>query len=132
LSRARDLPLIFTDPESLEQVLINLLINTAQACDKEDSRATLNVSKGKTWQKRFIIELTDNGCGMDEDMAGRIFEPFLTTKSQALGRGLGLYISRTHIERLGGHIEVRSRPGEGSTFRITLPDVELQAGSKIH
>jgi signal transduction histidine kinase len=127
-----DLPLIFTDPESLEQILINLLINAAQACDKEDSRVTLSVSKGKTWQNRFIIEVTDNGCGMDEDMAGRIFEPFFTTKPQGLGTGLGLYISRTQIERLGGHIEVKSRPGEGSTFRITLPDVELQADSRIH
>jgi signal transduction histidine kinase len=75
--------------------------------------------------------VTDNGCGIDEDITGRIFEAFFTTKPQGLGAGLGLYISRTQVE-LGGHIEVKSRPGEGSTFRITLPDVELQGGSRIH
>lgn len=127
-----DLPLIFTDPESLEQVLINLLINAAHACDKDDSRITLRVSKGKTWQNRFLIEVSDNGCGMDADMMNKIFEPFFTTKPQGLGAGLGLYISRSQIERLGGQIEVESRRGEGSTFRITLPDVDLKADRRIH
>jgi signal transduction histidine kinase len=127
-----DLPLIFTDPESLEQVLINLLVNAAHACDKDDSRVTLSVSKGKAWQNRFLIEVADNGCGMDTDMMNKIFEPFFTTKPQGLGTGLGLYISRSQIERLGGQIEVESRPGEGSTFRITLPDVDLKADSRIH
>ncbi len=127
-----DLPCIFTDPDSLEQVLINLLINAAHACDKEDSRVTLNVSKGKTWQNRFLIEVTDNGCGMDADTMKKIFEPFFTTKPQGLITGLGLYISRSQIERLGGQLEVESRPGEGSTFRVTLPDVELKADRRVH
>lgn len=127
-----DLPLVFTDPASLEQVIVNLVVNAAHACDKEDSRVTLSVSKGKTWQDRFIIEVTDNGCGMDEDLRKKIFEPFFTTKPPGLGMGLGLYMARSLIERIGGHIEVESRPGEGSTFRITMPDVDLQGKNRIH
>lgn len=127
-----DLPLICTDPESLEQVLINLLINAAQACDKEDSSVTLRVSNRKTWQNRFIIEVTDDGCGMEADLMNKIFEPFFTTKPQGLGTGLGLYISRSQIERLGGQIEVESRPGVGSTFRIMLPDVGMKTNSEMH
>ncbi|HOD36932.1 MAG TPA: PAS domain S-box protein [Syntrophales bacterium] len=127
-----DLPHMFTDPDSLEQVLINLLINAVHACDKEDSRVTLTVSKGKTWQNRFLIEVTDNGCGMDADTTKKIFEPFFTTKPQGLGTGLGLYISCNQIERLGGQLEVESRPGEGSTFRVTLPDPDLKADIKLH
>ena len=124
----QDLPRIFTDPESLEQILINLLVNAAQASDKADSRVTLRVIKGKTWQNRFIIEVIDNGCGMDAATIQKIFDPFFTTKPPGLGTGLGLYISHSQIERLGGQIEVESRPGEGSTFRITLPDVDARVG----
>ncbi len=127
-----DLPPVFTDPASLEQVLVNLVVNAAHACDKEDSRVTLRVSRGQTWQNRFIIEVTDNGCGMDEDMRKKIFEPFFTTKPPGLGMGLGLYMARSQIERIGGQIEVESRPGEGSTFRITLPDADLQGARRIH
>jgi len=118
-----DLPKIFTNSKAIEQVLINLLVNAAQAADKEDSRVKLDVSMDKTSQNNLIIEVEDNGCGMDEKTRNRLFDPFFTTKSPAEGTGLGLYISNNLIEALGGRIEVESDPGKGSMFRVILPNV---------
>ncbi len=117
-----ELPRISTDPYIIEQVLINLLINAGQAADKEDSWIKLNVISGEDRQKDLIIEVMDNGMGMDKDTATRIFNPFFTTKPAGEGTGLGLFVCRNLIEELGGHIEVESEPGKGSTFRVILPD----------
>jgi len=119
-----DLTKIFTNSKAIEQVLINLLVNAAQAADKEDSRVKLDVSMDKTSQNNLIIEVEDNGCGMDEKTRNRLFDPFFTTKSPAEGTGLGLYISNNLIEALGGRIEVESEPGKRSMFRVILPNVE--------
>jgi len=123
ISIQEDLPKIFTNSKAIEQVLINLLVNAAQAADKEDSRVKLDVSMDKTSQNNLIIEVEDNGCGMDEKTRNRLFDPFFTTKSLAEGTGLGLYISNNLIEALGGRIEVESEPGKGSMFRVILPNV---------
>ncbi len=117
-----DLPPIQIDPNAIEQVLINLLINAAHALDKEDSWIHLRVipccRHGQL--ERCIIEVADNGTGMDEKVRGNIFDPFFTTKTAPAGTGLGLYISRNLIEKLGGSIAVDSRPGEGTVFRVIL------------
>ena len=69
---------------------------------------------------RLIIEVTDNGCGIDEKIRRNIFEPFFTTKEENKGSGLGLFVSKNLIEELNGHISVESMAGRGSTFRIDL------------
>lgn len=116
-----NLPNISTDPYIIEQVLINLLINAGQAADKEDSFIKLNVALDGNRKENLIIEVLDNGMGMDEDTLDRIFNPFFTTKPSGEGTGLGLYVCRNLIEELGGQIKVDSGPGKGSTFRISLP-----------
>jgi len=113
-----------TDPEAIEQVLINLLINAAQAADKEDSVIRLRVSRGDSWKNRLVMEVTDNGCGMDERTASRIFDPFFTTKEEGCGTGLGLYISKNLVESAGGSISLESESGRGTTFRVIFPDME--------
>ena len=113
-----------TDPEAIEQVLINLLVNAAQAADKEDSRIRLHVYMGDSWKNRLVMEIIDNGCGMDEATVSRIFEPFFTTKEEGCGTGLGLYISKNLIEAAGGSISVESEPGRGTSFRVIFPDLE--------
>lgn len=118
-----DLTKIFTNSKAIEQVLINLLVNAAQAADKEDSRIKIDVFMDKPSQKNLIIEVEDNGCGMDEKTRNRLFDPFFTTKPSAEGTGLGLYISNNLLEALGGRIEVESHPGKGSLFRVILPNV---------
>jgi len=114
-------PKIFTNPEAVEQVLVNILINAVHAADKEDSYVRLNVRLVDTPRDHLMIEVSDNGCGMDEKTMGKIFDPFFTTKAVGIGTGLGLFVSHSSIEGLGGRIEVESKEGAGSMFRIILP-----------
>jgi signal transduction histidine kinase len=116
------LPRINTDPQILEHILINLLINAAQAADKEDSWVRVSVSLGNTWWDHLNIEVSDNGCGMDKETIGKIFDPFFTTKPSGKGTGVGLSVCHTQVESLGGRIEVESEPGKGSTFRVILTE----------
>ena len=115
-----NLPQVYTDSGAIEQVLINLLVNAAQAADKEDSWVRLSVSLNDTWQNHLIIEVRDNGCGMDKKTLGKIFDPFFTTKQPGEGTGLGLSVCHTLIEEIKGRIDAESEPGKGSTFRIIL------------
>ena len=85
----QDLPLILSDPYALQHILINLLINAAQAANKEDSWIKLSVSEGPTRSDHITIEVSDNGCGMDEKTKQHLFDPFFTTKSIGEGTGLG-------------------------------------------
>jgi signal transduction histidine kinase len=117
---AEDLPPISTYPRALEQVLVNLLINAAQAVDGRDSRVVLTAKHVNTRQYRLNIEVSDNGCGMDEKTREKIFEPFFTTRVRENGSGLGLFVSKNLIEEIGGRIKVVSKLGVGSTFRIVL------------
>ena len=116
-----DLPPVVTDAQALKQVLINFLINACQAADKNDSWLKLSAGSGNTWREHTIIEISDNGCGMDEITQQKIFDPFFTTKSEESGTGLGLYICYDLVKGLGGRIEVESELATGSTFRIILP-----------
>lgn len=117
-----DLPEITTDPEAVQQVVLNLLINAAHACDKADSEVTLRVWRESADGRSLSIEVRDNGAGMDETIKKRIFDPFFTTKGSTSGTGLGLYLCYNLLHNLGGRIEVESTPGQGSTFRAILPD----------
>jgi signal transduction histidine kinase len=118
---SENLPLVYTDPKALEQVMVNFLINAAQAADKENSWVKLGVKLGKgIWRDHLIIEVSDNGCGMDIATREKIFDPFFTTKASGKGTGLGLFVSNSLAEALDARIEVESNPGKGSSFRIIL------------
>ena len=121
-----DFPTIFTDPNVLEQVLLILLVNASQAVDTTKSWVKLSAASGGNWRDHTIIEISDNGCGMDEDTKRHIFDPFFTTKSPADGTGLGLYVCHNLIQSIRGYIEVESEPGKGSTFRVILPDKDYR------
>jgi len=125
------LPQIHTDPDAIEQILTNLLTNAAHAADKKDSRIKLGVMKGDTWKDHLIIELSDNGCGMDQETMSKIFNPFFTTKAPGEGTGLGLYLCQDLVKDLGGRIEVQSEPGKGSVFRVVLPDDERRFAKRV-
>ncbi len=110
-----------TDPMAIEQVLINLLINAAHAADKDDSKIKLTITEQVDPEHMVILEVIDNGCGIDSKIMKKIFDPFFTTKTVGVGTGLGLSISHWLVTELGGRIEVESVVGRGSCFRVVLP-----------
>jgi PAS domain S-box-containing protein len=114
-----DLPELMLDAGSLEQVLINLIMNAAQAADKTDAWIRLTVERPEA--DILVIVVQDNGCGMDETVRQKIFDPFFTTKAPGNGTGLGMAICHNLVASMGGAIKVESVTGLGSTFRITLP-----------
>ena len=118
---SENLPQVYTDPKALEQILVNLLINAAQAADKENSWVKLSAKLGKDIRRDYlIIEVSDNGCGMDIALREKIFNPFFTTKASGKGTGLGLFVSNSLAEALDARIEVESAPGKGSSFKVIL------------
>ena len=99
--------------------------------DKEDSWIRVRAMLAPSRTDYVQIDVSDNGCGMDENTRERIFEPFYTTKSPGTGTGLGLYVSQNLIDELGGEILVESQPGMGSTFSIRLPLEKNPGGTPV-
>ena len=112
-----DVPPIPCFGGKLGQVLLNLLVNAAQAIE---GRGTVTVRSGHDGGTVWI-EVADNGCGIPEENLSSIFDPFFTTKAVGSGTGLGLHLSFKIIEAHGGRIFANSKMGEGTTFRIELP-----------
>ena len=124
----------WVDPSELEAALLNLLINARDAtagCGRvtlhaeeavlaENAARTLQLAPG-----RYVrIDVTDNGCGMDEATLSHLFEPFFTTKPLGSGTGLGLAMVYGFVHHSGGAVDVRSQPGQGTTFSLWLPGTE--------
>jgi signal transduction histidine kinase len=104
-------------PQQIEQVLVNLLVNAAQALpDRGDIRLRTTQEKD-----RVVIQVRDSGCGMSPQQKERLFEPFFTTKPVGKGTGLGLYVAYKIILAHQGSIEVASEQGKGTEFTIRLP-----------
>lgn len=114
---------VFVDRELMEQVLVNLLVNAAEASE-EDQPVVLRVDEQAESGRSKTVEIAvrDFGCGIDEHTRKMIFNPFFTTKSR--GTGLGLSIVHRIVEQHGGSLEVESEPGHGTTFTISLPEGE--------
>lgn len=112
------LPKMLSCPEDLELILVNLLLNAAQAVDKDESWVRLRVERSD----HLTIEVSDNGCGMDEKTRERAFDPLFATKSAGEGLGLGLYVCSEIMKRLGGIIKLDGELGRGSIFRVILLD----------
>jgi len=113
-----DLPTIAADANQLSQILMNLLLNAAQAT-APGGRITILADKAKLAD---VIELRvcDTGSGISADILPHVFEPFFTTK-RGKGTGLGLSITRNYVRSHGGDIQVESIAGYGTTVRVTLP-----------
>lgn len=110
---------LMIDPHQLQQVLINLLINASDAMP-DGGKLSLKISSSEDG-KMQILEICDTGAGIKPEDLGRIFDPFFTTKAPGKGTGLGLALSARIIDGFNGRISVKSRPGQGSCFRIYLP-----------
>src|ERR1039458_5590558 len=113
-----DLPSLSADPNQLSQILMNLLLNAAQATPSDGTIAVL--AEKVRFAEMIELRVRDTGCGISADILPHVFEPFFTTK-RGKGTGLGLSITRNYIRSHGGDIQVESIPGSGTTVRVTLP-----------
>jgi PAS domain S-box-containing protein len=113
----------------LEQVVVNLLLNAAQAMPEARSEGNeIRVELRRDGHRQAVLEVHDNGAGMAPEVLPRIFDPFFTTKPVGLGTGLGLSICHGIVTSFGGQIAAYSEPGRGTTFRVVLPTSETVAG----
>ena len=118
------LRLVYCDKTEIEQVILNLLKNAAQAMAEEGTPAPAITLRTLREPDYVLIEVIDNGPGMDDKTLKRVFEPFFTTKEVGVGTGLGLSVSYFIVtEQHNGRLSVTSRPGQGTRLSIRLPSL---------
>ena len=122
VSKIDEVPAISGDPGQLNQILVNLVANSAHAIGDRPGLITVALLSPDP----AIVKLTvaDTGCGMDEATKARMFEPFFTTKPLGQGTGLGMSVVRGIVQAHRGTITVESRKGEGTRIEVTMPAVE--------
>jgi signal transduction histidine kinase len=127
---APDLPDIEGSLQSLEQVILNIIVNGVQAIDHAAGeirvQSAIDLKDG-----RVRLQVTDNGRGVSQAIADRVFLPFVTDKQSCGGTGLGLSVSYGIVKAHGGEIFFQTRPGKGTTFTILLPTLLKRQAAKI-
>jgi two-component system NtrC family sensor kinase len=118
LRLAAGLPAAHTDRVEFEQVLVNILKNAIDAVPAGGEIVVTTLAKNQRWLQ---IVIADNGPGIPPEQIKRLFEPFFTTKEKGKGTGLGLFVSRGIMKKLGGRILVESIVGTGTNFTLELP-----------
>lgn len=116
----KNIPLVKGNKQQLEQVVINLINNACQSLTNKEQGVSILINIDEI-KKNVIVEISDEGSGIEAENLNYIFDPFFTTKRNSGGTGLGLYISYNIIKSHGGELEVRSEKGKGTTFRIIIP-----------
>ena len=139
---AENLGSVRIDPGALEQVIINLVINARDAIAK-GGRISIETENFQAYEEEasrsarvepgeyVSLSVSDNGIGMSEEVQRKIFEPFFTTKAVGKGTGLGLYICSDLVKQAGGAIQLLSKAGKGTRFRIILPRVNEESESLV-
>ncbi len=122
-----ELPLVVCDPGSISQVFVNLIVNAVDAIEEKNPSARSEEGGTITVRSQLDgdhvrLEFNDNGCGITEEVCGRVFDPFFTTKDVGQGTGQGLSLCHTIVtQKHSGTIKVESRLGEGTIFYVRLP-----------
>ena len=115
------LPHVLADGSQLQQVVMNLVLNGAEATRARGAGHLRVATRASVDKKDVLLEVKDDGEGMSPELKERIFDPFFTTKDEGKGVGLGLAVVYGIVQAHGGDIEVASVPGRGTLFRVTLP-----------
>jgi len=119
LHMGENVPPLRCDPSQMQQVVMNLLLNAAEATPP-GGRVTVTTAVDLA-SNRLVLEVRDTGAGMQPAVVDKIFDPFFTTKEEGKGVGLGLAVVYGIVQSHGGEIEVKSAVGSGTTFRVLLP-----------
>jgi signal transduction histidine kinase len=119
-----DIPEVECLPSQINQVILNIVVNGAQAISGPRGRITIRTGADEA---HVWIEIADTGSGIPKAIQSRIFDPFFTTKAIGSGTGLGLSLSYGIIQKHGGRIDVQSEQGVGTVFRIELPIKHVEA-----
>jgi two-component system NtrC family sensor kinase len=117
-TKLQELPALACHPGKMNQMLLNILLNAIQASERE---GLIEARTGLDGDNGVVVEIRDHGCGINPEHLPHIFEPFFTTKPVGGGAGLGLSISYGIVREHDGSLEVESKVGQGSLFRIRLP-----------
>jgi len=115
------LPPLPCDVSQMQQVVLNLVMNGAEATRPHGSGRVSVTTRRSDDGESAVLEVADDGEGIPKDVVDRIFDPFFTTKEDGKGVGLGLAVVYGIVESHGGRIEVRTGEGRGTTFEVTLP-----------
>jgi PAS domain S-box-containing protein len=118
---ATDLPQIVGDRVQLQQVVMNLIVNSIEAMKDVSGKREILIESGRDENEQIFVTVSDTGMGFPAELAEQIFDPFFTTKPH--GTGMGLRISRSITESHGGRLWAVSSPGHGATFHLSLPAV---------
>jgi two-component system, cell cycle sensor histidine kinase and response regulator CckA len=123
-----DVPPLALSETKLGQVLVNIILNAAHAIEPGNfERNEVRISVTACGPNSAAIEVRDTGHGIPEGLMSKVFDPFFSTKAVGRGTGLGLSVCQDIINNCGGSIEVKSKQGEGTTFRLLLPVAKFSA-----
>jgi signal transduction histidine kinase len=114
-----DLPQILGDRVQLQQVVMNLIVNSIEAMREVDGIRKMVIRSQRAEHRLILVSVSDTGMGVAPQHTEQVFDPFFTTKPH--GTGMGLRISRSIVASHGGRLWVDSVPGQGATFQFTLP-----------
>lgn len=134
--KSDEIPSVNGNIYRFEQVILNLLINSKDAIEEKKKnlgksfRKKIDITSDYT-DSRIIIEIKDNGTGIDQKNIDKVLLPFFTTKAPGQGTGLGLSISYGIIKELGGEIDVQSKPNQGTSVLIKIPVQESKSKKYI-